>query len=83
MMAAETNIPEFTGSISFLRRNDLVLRHKTKIAQKLPERLVENVIQFHSFVIKMRKRKNYDIACICNIDETLVWFGHACSKNNL
>ena len=83
-MAAEINMPKFTGGISwctrFLRRNDFVLRQKTKIAQKLPKRLVEKVTQSHSFVIKMRKRKNYDIACIGNMDETPVWFDMPSSR---
>jgi len=40
----------------FLRRHDLALRRKTKISQKLPEQLSDKIIDFHKYIIKMRKK---------------------------
>ena len=58
----------------FLRRNNLALRQKTKIAQKLPEDLEEKIVDFHRFVINSRKKGNYELVNIGNMDETPVWF---------
>jgi hypothetical protein len=58
----------------FLRRHDLALRRKTKISQKLPEQLSDKIIDFHKYIIKMRKKNNYDLGQIGNMDETPIFF---------
>ena len=39
-----------------------------------PEDLEEKVTSFHSFIIKRRKEKDYELVHIANMDETPVWF---------
>ena len=60
-MAAELQITRFLASncwcTKFLQRKNLALRQKTKIAQKLPEDLDQKITNFHSFVIKSRRKK--------------------------
>ena len=58
----------------FLRRHDLALRRKTKISQKFPEQLSDKIIDFHKYIIKMRKKNNYDLCQIGNMDETPIFF---------
>ena len=82
--AKQSKITDFKGPISwcsrFLKRNDLVLRQRTKLAQKLPEDLEEKITLFQSVVIKMRKKEQYDLSQIGNMDETPVWFDMPTSK---
>ena len=77
-LARKEGIPEFIATPGwcsrFMNSHNLVLRRKTKIAQKLPKELDDKVIKFHKFVIKCRKKNKYDLACIGNMDETPVWF---------
>ena len=77
-MIDELNITGFQASNNwctrFLRRNNLALRQKTKIAQKLPGDLEEKIVNFHCFVLNCRKKANYELANIGNMDETPVWF---------
>ena len=77
-MIDELNITGFQASNNwctrFLRRNNLALRQKTKIAQKLPGDLEEKIVNFHRFVLNCRKKANYELVNIGNMDETPVWF---------
>jgi len=77
-VAAELQITGFLASncwcTKFLRRKNLALRQKTKIAQKLPEDLDQKITSFYSFVIKSRRRENYQLVHIGNMDEMPVWF---------
>lgn len=83
-IAKKEQIADFKGTAGwcsrFLNRHDLVLRQKTKIAQKLPEDLEDKITNFQSFVIKMRKNEQYELAQIGNMDETPVWFDMPTSK---
>ena len=58
----------------FMRRYGLVLRQKTKIAQKLPDDLEEKITSFHKFVLNLRKEYHFEIAQIGNMDETPMCF---------
>ena len=82
--ARKNNVAGFTGRRSwcsrFMKRHNLVLRQKTKISQKLPEDLDEKITDFHSFVIKRRKRHDYDLKQIGNMDETPTWFDMPSSR---
>lgn len=77
-MAAELQITGFLASncwcTKFLRRKNLALRQKMKIAQKLPKDLDQKITNFHSFVIKSRRKENYQLVHIGDMDETPVWF---------
>ena len=77
-MTDELNITGFQASNNwcsrFLARNNLALRQKTKIAQKLPGDLEEKIVDFHRFVLNSRKKGNYELVNIGNMDETPVWF---------
>ena len=45
-----------------------------KIAQKLPGDLEEKIANFHCFVLNSRKKGNFELVNIGNMDETPVWF---------
>ena len=54
--AQQMNIDNFLVSSGwctrFMKRNKVVLRHKTKISQRLPDDLEEKITSFQSFVMK-------------------------------
>jgi len=61
----------------FLKRHDLSLRRKTKIAQKLPKDLEEKLLSFQRFIIRLRQKNDYPLGMIANMDETPVCFDMA------
>lgn len=77
-MTNELNITGFQASNNwctrFLACNNLALRQKTKIAQRLPIDLEEKIVDFHRFVLNSRKKGNYELVNIGNMDEMPVWF---------
>ena len=81
---ARKKVAGFTGHRSwcsrFMKHHNLVLRQKTKISQKVPEDLEEKITDFHSFMIKRRKRQDYDLKQIGNMDETPTWFDMPSSR---
>jgi hypothetical protein len=73
----ENGNPSFKASCSWLRRfmkrHNITFRRATHVAQK-PETLLNDKMQgFLKFVIAMRRRNNYDLSAIGNMDETPVW----------
>ena len=58
-LAIEMSITDFAGTTSwserFMRRNGLCMRTKTTIAKKLPREYERKSIEFHIYVINMRK----------------------------
>ena len=54
------SITDFAGTTSwcerFTRRNSLCMRTKTTTAQKLPREYKRKIIEFHKYVINMRKK---------------------------
>lgn len=58
----------------FMKRNNFVLRQKTKIAQKLPADVETKVISFQRYVIQIRKEFNFQLCSIGNMDETPMQF---------
>lgn len=58
----------------FMERHGLTLRQRTKLSQKLPKDLENKINSFHRFVIELRKRHNYDLGHIGNMDETPMTF---------
>ena len=77
-MTDKLNITGFQASNNwctrFLAHNNLVLRQKTKIVQRMPGDLEEKIVDFHRFVLNCRKKDNYELVNIGNMDETPVWF---------
>ena len=58
----------------FMRRNNLTIRQRTKISQKLPEELEEKIESFQRFIIQKRMDYDYPLSLIGNMDETPVFF---------
>ena len=54
----------------FMKRNQLSLKQRTKIAQKLPHKLDEKVLSFQKFIIQRRNFFDFPLSCIGNMDET-------------
>ena len=57
-----------------MRRNNLVLRQKTHIAQKLTKDVDCKVDSFLKYVIDLRKEYDFSLGDIGNIDETPMFF---------
>lgn len=76
--------PSFKGSRGwvqkFMRRNNLTIRAKTSIAQKLPAALEEKMANFIQSVQNTRKQTKYPSNMIVNMDETPMYFDMASSK---
>ena len=70
--------PSFKASCGWYekwkRRHSVSMRTKTTLAQQLPADLKESVVRFHRFVIAARRRTNYPLSCIYNMDETPMRF---------
>lgn len=68
------NVEGFTGSTSwlyrFMKRKNLVLKQKTKIAQCLPQEFEEKLINFQRVIIRMGQKRNYEMQQIGNMDKT-------------
>ena len=58
----------------FMKRNDLLLRQRTTVAQRLPDDYEEKIVRFHHFVINLRKDYNYPLHVIANMEETPLTF---------
>lgn len=56
------------------RRHLVSMWTKTTLAQQLPADLEENIVWFHCLVIAARKRGNYPLSRIYNMDETPMRF---------
>lgn len=54
----------------FMNRKGLVLRRRTKIAQKLPCDLESKITSFQRYIIQIRRNHNFPLTCIGNMDET-------------
>ena len=50
------------------------LRTRTKLAQKMQAAYEEKILQFHSYVIKLRKNTNFELSQIANINEVPLTF---------
>ena len=72
-LAIEMSITDFAGTASwckrFMRRNGLCMHTKTTIAQKLPREYERKIIEFHKYVINMRKKLCFEIGQLGNMDE--------------
>jgi len=77
-LSIQMAITDFAGTTScyerFLRRNGLCMRTKTTIAQKLPREYERKIIEFHKYVINMRKKLCFEIGQLGNMDEVPLTF---------
>lgn len=55
-------------------RNNLSIRQRTSIAQKLPENFQHKLQKFQSFIIAERRRHQYNLSLIGNADQTPLTF---------
>ncbi|XP_077473981.1 M-phase phosphoprotein 8 isoform X4 [Stigmatopora argus] len=58
----------------FQKRNDLTLRPRNKIAQKVPAGLHEKILDFQTFIINNRKLVDYPLCRIGSMEETPMCF---------
>ena len=77
-LTIEMSITDFARTNSwcerFMRRNDLCTRTKTTIAQKLPREYERKIIEFHKYVIDMRKKLHFEIGQLGNMDKVSLTF---------
>ena len=57
----------------FMKRHNISFRRATHVSQKCVSILDDKVQNFLKFVIRLRKRQNYDLSMIGNMDETPIW----------
>ena len=55
-------------------RNNLSIRQRTSIAQKLPENFEHKLQKFQSFIIAERRRHQYNLSLIGKADQTPLTF---------
>ena len=71
-LAAEKGTEDVTGSLSqchrFMKRCGLVVLTRTRIAQKMPIGYESKIVSFHKFVLDARKKKEFEISPIGNMD---------------
>ena len=70
--------PEFKASLGWYqqwkRRHSISMRAKTTLAQCLPADMEDKIMTFHRFVVRARRRCEYPLSHIINMDETLMRF---------
>lgn len=76
--------PDFKASDGwlrkFLKRNDLVLRAKTSLAQSLPRDLENKIAEFRRNLLHIRENGDFQFDYIGNMDETPAYFDMVPSK---
>ncbi|KFD47118.1 hypothetical protein M513_12028 [Trichuris suis] len=58
----------------FMKSKDLVMRQRTKVAQKMPVDLGDKLRDFRRYVRTLRREHNFLLGSIGNMDETPVFF---------
>ena len=70
--------PEFKASLGWYndwkRRHSISMRTKTTLAQRLPANMEDKIVTFHQFVVRARRRCEYPLSHIINMDETPMRF---------
>ena len=56
------------------RRHSVCMLTKTTLAQRLPADLEEKIVRFHRFVMTSRRRADYPLSRMYNMDETPIRF---------
>ena len=72
-LAIEMSVTDIAVTTSwcerFIRRNYLCMHTKTTIVQKLPREYKRKIIEFHKYVINMRKKLCFERGQLGNMDE--------------
>jgi len=55
-------------------RNDLSVRHRTTLSQRLPDDYDAKLLNFQQFVLKLRKEHGYELAQLGIADQTPLTF---------
>lgn len=55
-------------------RHGISMRSKTTLAQRMPQDMEDKIVSFHRFIIRLRRRHNYDLHNIFSMDETPMKF---------
>jgi len=58
----------------FMGRNDLSVRRRTTLSQRLPDNYNAKLLNFQQFVLKLRKEHGYELAQLGNADQTPLTF---------
>jgi hypothetical protein len=66
-----------------MKRNNLWMRAKTKISQKMPAEYKDKIIEFHRFIINARKQEKFELSQIANMDEVPLTFDVRCGSDVL
>ena len=78
VFALEMGVGDLRGGTTwcyrFMRRHDLVLRHKTRLSQKLPREFEVKILALQWSVICLRQSHKYEMQAIGNMDETPMTF---------
>lgn len=64
----------------FMRRNGLCLRRRTSLCQRLPPCYEQKVVDFHGFVIRLRRDRQFILSQIGNADQTPINFDMPMSR---
>ncbi|KAM7312951.1 pogo transposable element with KRAB domain [Ixodes scapularis] len=78
-LARAKNIPsDFKASAGwirrFMKREDLLIRRRTTMCQRLPAEYEDKLLSFQKSVSKLRREHGYILSQIGNADHTPVWF---------
>jgi len=77
-LAIEISFTDIAGTTSwckrFMRINGLCMHTKTTTVQKLPCEYERKIIEFHKYVINMRKKLRFEIEQLGNMDEVPLTF---------
>jgi hypothetical protein len=76
--AAANDITAFGGTpswcCSFMKRHGLSTHMRTRIAQKMPAKYESKIVDFHRYVINARKKTQFELCQIGNMDEVPLTF---------
>ena len=70
--------PEFKASLGWCSnwkcRHSISMQTKTTLAQRLPADMKDKIMTFHRFVVRARRRCEYPLSHVINVDETPMQF---------
>jgi hypothetical protein len=77
-LAKEQGIDGFKASrgwiMRFFTRNELCIRRKTSVSQRLPDAYEEKILYFQKYIINLQWQHSYIVSQIGNADHTPVYF---------
>jgi hypothetical protein len=58
----------------FVTRNELCIRRKTSVSQRLPDAYEEKILCFQKYITNLQWQHSYSVSQIGNADQTPVYF---------